>query len=253
MEQHILEDAYTISKISEMTGVPQNTIRSWEEKLEEAFPVPRDPQGNRFYTARHVQMIKEILRLKDEEKFNFHQIKKVLNMLREREREASQLSPMDVMETESKELTVISHQDRVGDQQQSGMTVLEQTLSEQIRSQNEAFDSRVAQFFNTLNGMLEEHKDFVSSEINKMLASNAQSNEHIIDNLEQKFAKQEEQLNTGIEKMKSDIINEVAVADQEKITAVIKKELADWAVISRQEIEEMKEKKGFFGRIFGKK
>ncbi|MEK5183205.1 helix-turn-helix domain-containing protein [Paenibacillus sp. FSL P4-0288] len=244
-----LETAYSISQISEITGVPQTTIRSWEQSLEEAFPVSRDPQKNRFYTARHIQLIKEINRFREED-LSLPAIKKLLLMARERDQEWDERQD-DInyntnreSESESNALSVV---ERSIDPVDKSMAILQQ-----IQEQQESFDYRVSQFFNTLSSMLEDQKSFVTTEINRAVAElegkHDSASENIETRIQQQLANNEEQLHLKLEQM----IKEVNATDQEKIADTIKKGLSDWALISREELESRKDQRGFFSRLFNR-
>jgi DNA-binding transcriptional MerR regulator len=58
-------EVYTIGQVSDATGVPVDTIRSWERR--HGFPVPqRTPSGQRRYTATDVALVAEIQELRRE-------------------------------------------------------------------------------------------------------------------------------------------------------------------------------------------
>src|SRR4051812_47695966 len=55
------EDLLTISDLSERTGVPPATLRSWESRYD--FPEPtRLPGGHRRYSERDVDAVLQVLR-----------------------------------------------------------------------------------------------------------------------------------------------------------------------------------------------
>lgn len=62
MDLHRTEPEYTMQAVVERTGVPADTIRSWERR--HGFPSPaRDAQNQRLYSERDIQ---SILRLKEQ-------------------------------------------------------------------------------------------------------------------------------------------------------------------------------------------
>lgn len=248
-----LEKAYTISQISEITKVPQTTIRSWEQSLGEAFPVSRDPQKNRYYTARHIHLIKEINRLREED-LSLPAIKKLLIIKRERDHDWDEKEE-DINYNDSREetepaedSTSLSVIERSTESTDKGMAILNQ-----IQAEKEAFDYRVTQFFDTLSLMLDDQKTFVTNEINRAISElegkHESSNEDIEKRIKQQLTASEEQLNTKLEQM----IKDVNDLGQEKIAATIKKEFSEWALITREEIESRNDHRGFFSRLFNRK
>ena len=58
---------YKISEVSHITGVEPHVLRYWEKEFHQIRP--RRIRGQRLYTKRHVDVIKEIKRLLYEEGF----------------------------------------------------------------------------------------------------------------------------------------------------------------------------------------
>lgn len=247
-----MDQAYSISQISEITNVPPTTIRSWEQSLGEAFPVSRDPQNNRFYTARHIYLIEEINRLREED-LSLASIRKLLIRKREADPDWDEqegrkyYSSSDDSESEepSQSLSIVERTEEPTDQSIS--------ILQQIQAEKEMFDYRITQFFDTLSTMLEEQKEFVTTEIDRAISEldekHNSTNEKIEERIKQQLAGREEQLQSKLAEM----IKEVTSRDQEKIAATIKKEFAEWALISKEEIETRNANKGFFSRLFNKK
>lgn len=64
MDAALPSDGLTIGDVSDSTGVPAATLRSWESR--HSFPVPmRLPRGHRRYTQRDVDAVLEVLRHRD--------------------------------------------------------------------------------------------------------------------------------------------------------------------------------------------
>lgn len=64
MSAALPSDGLTIGDVSDSTGVPAATLRSWESRY--GFPVPmRLPRGHRRYTQRDVDAVVDVLRHRD--------------------------------------------------------------------------------------------------------------------------------------------------------------------------------------------
>ena len=59
---------YSISEVSEMTGLKQYVLRYWETEFPELKP-QKNRAGNRVYREKDVKLIKEIMKLLYEQKF----------------------------------------------------------------------------------------------------------------------------------------------------------------------------------------
>lgn len=55
---------FTITQVSEMLGIHDQTIRKWEKDFN--LKVPRNDVGNRYYTSEHIEILKAIKTKKDE-------------------------------------------------------------------------------------------------------------------------------------------------------------------------------------------
>jgi len=77
MDGEIRRRYYSISDVTEMTGVKKHVLRFWESR----FPVlhPRKNRaGNRAYTERDIKIVKLVQHLLKEEKFTIEGAKKHL-------------------------------------------------------------------------------------------------------------------------------------------------------------------------------
>ncbi|MFK7970116.1 MAG: MerR family transcriptional regulator [Bacteroidia bacterium] len=73
----IRKQYYSIGEVEEIIGVPQSTLRFWEEKFEELEP-RKNRRGNRAYTAKDLDLLKRIAHLLNEEEYTISGAIKVL-------------------------------------------------------------------------------------------------------------------------------------------------------------------------------
>lgn len=57
---------YTISEVSELTGIPQHVLRQWEKRYPDLRP-KRDGANRRTYNARDIDVVQRIQHLTREE------------------------------------------------------------------------------------------------------------------------------------------------------------------------------------------
>lgn len=68
---------YSISEVSEITGVSQPNLRFWETEFRQLKP-KRNNKGTRFYTAEDIQLIKQIIFLTKDQKLTLPGAKRKL-------------------------------------------------------------------------------------------------------------------------------------------------------------------------------
>ncbi len=56
---------YSIAEVRKETGLPVSTLRYWEEQFPKLSPY-KDEKGNRFYTNKDIELIKQIKYIRDE-------------------------------------------------------------------------------------------------------------------------------------------------------------------------------------------
>ncbi len=56
---------YSIAEVRELTGLPSATLRYWEQQFAQLSPY-KDEHGNRYYTEKDIQLIKQIKYIRDE-------------------------------------------------------------------------------------------------------------------------------------------------------------------------------------------
>lgn len=56
---------YSMRETSDITGVPDSTLRYWEKQFDELNP-RKDGHGNRYYTREDQELIKRIKYIRDE-------------------------------------------------------------------------------------------------------------------------------------------------------------------------------------------
>ncbi|MFX3639831.1 MAG: MerR family transcriptional regulator [Candidatus Pristimantibacillus sp.] len=254
------EKAYTIKEFSELTGVPQNTLRNWEEKLEEAFIVPRDPQGNRFYTELHTNIVNLIQEWRDSKyEFSFLQIKEML--LRLKEQGSFQGSTNQVEEGS-----------------QLGLELSKGNGTQQLQQMQQmvtGIEDRMQQFFGQLTTVLNQHSEstqnFLKNEIENLRSDQEARDNKVIQGIEDKLNKKFEEENTAIldnvnemkkelnaslEASKNDskeLMNTYIEEVKKGIAEKIEGNMQQWAVITKEDLAAMRQKKkkrflGLFGR-----
>ncbi len=56
---------YSIREVRQMTNLPAATLRYWEQQFEQLSP-HKDEHGNRYYTLKDIELIKQIKYIRDE-------------------------------------------------------------------------------------------------------------------------------------------------------------------------------------------
>ncbi len=69
---------YSISEVSDEFHVPQPTLRYWEKEFEQLKP-HRNDKGTRFYTKEDMEVIRQIIFLRDNDKLKISGIKHQLS------------------------------------------------------------------------------------------------------------------------------------------------------------------------------
>ena len=263
MDESIFEKAYTIKEFSELTGVPQNTLRNWEEKLGEAFVVPRDPHENRFYTDRHLELVKLIQKWRDSDfELSFTQIKQMLLHMQDAGSPTRNFGAPIGDEGGSSSLVPFS--------QPGSQSLHLQEMQKLVIGMEE----RMQQFFGQLDQVLHKHvettKEFVKAEIESLRESQDQRDEKIIQEIETKIHEklnvEQEQIVKNVQSIKDELkshveasrtgakeqLEEYMAAAKSEIQQQMKEQMSEWAVISRNELAGLtkKKKRGFLG-LFG--
>lgn len=70
------EKIYTITELSELLSLSDATIRKYEKDYD--LKIPRNELGHRFYTNKELEVLNQIIKLK-EQGANIHVIKKILS------------------------------------------------------------------------------------------------------------------------------------------------------------------------------
>lgn len=66
----IIEKTYNISEVSEMIGVEKGAIRHMEDKLGDFLSIHRDQKGNRLFTTKDIDFIKQVFEVRTKFKIN---------------------------------------------------------------------------------------------------------------------------------------------------------------------------------------
>jgi MerR family transcriptional regulator, aldehyde-responsive regulator len=91
----ILEEIYyKIGEVSDLLGIEQHTLRYLEHSLK--LKIQRDERGDRLYTENDLDILKMILKLKNEKGLNTTAIKMALENMKENEND---LMPATTIET----------------------------------------------------------------------------------------------------------------------------------------------------------
>jgi DNA-binding transcriptional MerR regulator len=70
------EKFYYIKEVSKLLDVPSHILRYWEKELD--FKIMRDQKGNRIYTEKDIEKLKDVRKLIYEEGFKIKGVKKKL-------------------------------------------------------------------------------------------------------------------------------------------------------------------------------
>lgn len=268
IDDNYYDKAYTIAEFSELTEVPQTTLRHWEEKLENAFIVPRDPQKNRFYTDKHLKIVQTVQHLRDSKDFSLPIIKEMLLMLQSREQGLYD----DTLDSSTTAM-VSSYSDNPTSQ----VSLQLQQVNQMVVSMEE----RMNQFFGTLGQVLNDHadqqRDFIRQEIGTLREELNVSDHELIqkvdEKLQERLEKDEGVLREGLQTLKEDMSNEqralqeklesgltekmeqqIAGSRSEMETIIanqLNKQMEDWAVFSKEELNTLKKPKKKFLGLFG--
>ena len=80
---------YSISEVSELTGVKAHVLRYWETEFPELQP-KKNRAGNRVYTARDIETVERIKHLLKDEKYTIEGARQALDRERANGEEAPQ-------------------------------------------------------------------------------------------------------------------------------------------------------------------
>lgn len=70
---------YSIAEVRELTKLPSATLRYWEQQFDQLSPY-KDEHGNRYYTEKDIELIKQIKYIRDV--LHITRIKAIRNELR---------------------------------------------------------------------------------------------------------------------------------------------------------------------------
>ena len=56
---------YSLSEVKQMLDIPASTLRYWEEQFSQLAP-RKDEHGNRYYTEKDIDFVKQVKYLRDE-------------------------------------------------------------------------------------------------------------------------------------------------------------------------------------------
>lgn len=72
----IEQQQYSITQVSKTLNIKDSTLRKWESDYD--LNIPRNELGHRFYTDKEIEVLKQIVKLKDSGA-NIHVIKRILD------------------------------------------------------------------------------------------------------------------------------------------------------------------------------
>ncbi|MDZ7723463.1 MAG: MerR family transcriptional regulator [candidate division KSB1 bacterium] len=85
---------YSITEVSEITGLKAYVLRYWETEFSELKP-GKNRAGNRIYKKKDIQLIQLIKRLLYQEKYTIEGARQKLSQLNDQKDKASQLSLLE--------------------------------------------------------------------------------------------------------------------------------------------------------------
>ncbi|OXS54984.1 hypothetical protein B1A99_24705 [Cohnella sp. CIP 111063] len=193
--------AYSIKDFSELVGVPQTTLRKWEEVLGEAFRVPRDAQNQRFYTKKHELWVAKINKWRDEKDLGLPLIKELLLEMQSLERDNPQF------ETNANELAIMG--------QQGGLH-----QNNQLADLSRNFDDKIKLVVSHMEDLLykfnQENREFLKEELSRIRNENNDQIENIEKKLTTVTKAQEETMRSLLEENTAMIKNSLTKSENQK-------------------------------------
>lgn len=96
---------YSIAEVREQTDLPASTLRYWEEQFGQLSPY-KDDKGNRYYTEKDIELIKQIKYIRDE--LHITRIEAIRNELKHAKRKTDvRQQASEILERARKELIAI--------------------------------------------------------------------------------------------------------------------------------------------------
>lgn len=246
---------YPIKEFSELVGVPQQTLRNWEEVFGDGFPVDRDPQNQRYYTDYHVRLVGWIQQWKEEENLTNSQIKPMLKTIRS-------MNPFEQGLMGEGDFSALAVQ---AEQVKSQTVAIGQVFTDQLEKQFSTYISQIQALF-TMN--LDDQRNMIREEIGRALETLDARDSRLISSLDDQNQSHREELQKTLINIADKAENQGEVTRQhlsellakdleargaaaEEQAKVIDKQLNDWAVVLREDIEKMsanKKRKWFWGK-----
>lgn len=216
---------YPIKEFSELTGVPQQTVRNWEEVFGEGFPVDRDPQNQRYYTDYHVSLIKKIMKWKEEDNLTNAQIKPLLIELRK-------MNPFEQGLMGDGDSTTIAVK---ADEMKAQTIAIGKAFADQLDAQFSTYLSQMQAMF-TMN--LEDQKNMIRGEIDRALQSLAERDSNLVSSLDEQSKSQREELRQKLTEIAEKAENQ-GIELQEKLSDMFAKDLEAKEAVANKQVEAM--------------
>ncbi|MFB5268159.1 helix-turn-helix domain-containing protein [Paenibacillus enshidis] len=229
------EKVYTISEMAEITEQHQSTIRSWEEKLGDAFYVPRDAQNNRYYTSHHIDLIKTIKELRDEN-YSMPMIQKFI---------------LKVMEMRANGFTNSNIEEEGGGQslvptQAPGTALQQQQMHSLVVDLSNRLNGFLTNLDNVLNSHIEKNEEMLSRHINELKELSVDSSNEVKAAINQQIQDNMSTIKEGVQETLQNSVNSLSEQMQNNLN--------EWAVVTREHLVESStpKRKGLFGLFGGK-
>lgn len=230
-----LERIYTISEIAEITEQHQSTIRSWEEKLGDAFYVPRDAQKNRYYTSHHIDLIKTIKELRDEN-YSMPMIQKFI--LKVMEKQGAVFPNSDVEEEGGGQSLVPT--------QAPGAALQQQQMHSLVVDLSNRLNGFLSNLDNVLNSHVEKNEEMLSRHIAELKELSVDNSNEVKTAINQQIQENMASIQEGVKESLQTSVNSLSEQMQNNLN--------DWAVVTREQLKESAstKKRGIFGLFGGK-
>lgn len=204
--------AYTIKEVSELIGVPQGTIRQWENDFHDHLVVPRDAQNARYYTEFEIEILNHIKTMRQ------NNLSK--NMIRELLKKRTETGSDNAPSTIEPTVPALKQSEAI------------ETLRN-VQSALESFpEIKEALISELRNNIKHEIKNEITTAVRKEIASSLEANSN---NASEQFKAFSESLNSMEENYKNEI---------ERRDKLLMENMR-----LMKELKEQK-KKGFFKRLF---
>lgn len=229
-----LERIYTISDVAELTEQHQSTIRSWEEKLGDAFYVPRDAQRNRYYTSQHIELIKIIKELRDEN-YSMPMIQKFI---------------LKMMEKQSSSIPSNSTEEEGGGQslvptQAPGSALQQQQMHSLVVDMSNRLNGFLANLDTVLNSHVEKNEEMLSRHIAELKELSLESSTEVKAAVNQQIQENMSTIQAGVKETIQTSVN--------SLSEEMQKNLDNWAVVTREQLKDTNtpKRKGLLGFLTG--